>query len=242
MAPDCLNLQRVNGLPALMPADLSVPRGSVRTWLFRFIDDDRLPDQLFRFLSADEQKRAAAFVSLSARNQYVQTRAVLRLLLGKFLGLAPESLVFDYGPYGKPSLHAHQACCFNVAHSGDYALLALSDGLQLGVDIERRRHTSDLDALVRMVFSPNELLAWAALHEAERLEKFFSIWAAKEALVKAIGRGLGLGIADLDVGGLPAAVPQGGHRLRVEGFGDCRLMPLSVPPGYAAALALHEPD
>lgn len=241
MAPDCLNLKIVNGMPTLSPADLSVPRGSVRAWLFRFVDDESLQAGLMPFLTDDEHVRAQAFVLPAARNQYVQTRAVLRMLLGSLLGRPPGSLVLDYGPYGKPSLRDHHDCCFNVAHSGDYALLALSDGLQLGVDIERQRATSDLDALARMVFSPSEMQAWVALPDAERVPKFFSIWAAKEALVKAIGRGLGLGITALDVGGLPACAPQEGHLLSVGEFGACRLMPLSAPPGYAAALALHEP-
>lgn len=240
MTPDCLNLHSVNGMPVLGPAELSVPHGSVRAWLFRFIDDASLQDCLMPLLTDDEHARALAFVVAGARNHYVQTRAVLRLLLSSWLGRPPLSLALEYGPYGKPSLRDHPRCCFNVAHSGEYALLALSDGQPIGVDIERQRATSDLDALARMVFSPNEMLAWGMLPDAERVPKFFSIWAAKEALVKAIGRGLGLGVADLDVGGLPACVPPEGHRLSVGGLGDCRLRPLSAPPGYAAALALHE--
>src|SRR5690606_13662999 len=137
MAPDCLNLKIVNGMPTLSPADLSVPRGSVRAWLFRFVDDESLQARLLPLLSGDEHVRPQAFVVSSARNQYVQTRAVLRMLLGLVLDRPPGSLVLDYGPYGKPSLRDHNDCCFNVAHSGDYALLALSDGRQLGVDIER---------------------------------------------------------------------------------------------------------
>src|SRR5690606_5183103 len=114
-------------------------------------------------LSDDELARARAFILPSARNQYIQTRAILRMLLGGLLQEPPESLSFDYGRYGKPSLRSAAGCCFNVAHSGDYALLAVSWGVQVGVDIERQRETDDLNSLARMVLSPGEAAAWAAL-------------------------------------------------------------------------------
>ncbi|MGB6102923.1 MAG: 4'-phosphopantetheinyl transferase superfamily protein [Pusillimonas sp.] len=240
MTPDRLNLRIANGKPALSPTDIRIARGGGRAWLFGFVDDARLQEGLLALLADDEQARASAFVVSSARNHYVQTRAVLRLLLGYRLGVPAETLVFEYGPYGKPSLRDGGGCGFNVAHSGGYALLAMAeDGLQVGVDIEQQRETSDLRALARMVLSASEARAWAALPDAERAPAFFSAWTAKEAIVKAVGRGLGLGLPSLDLGS--QAAPEGGHRVDAGEFGSCRLTPLTVPAGYAAALALHDP-
>lgn len=240
MAPDCLNLHIENGMPALYPVDMTMQPGHSRAWLFRFFEDAQRQEGLLPCLSDEELARARAFVLPAARNQYIQTRAVLRMLLGGLLKRPAESLSFDYGPYGKPFLPSAAGCCFNVAHSGDYALLAVSWGVQVGVDIERQRETDDLNSLARMVLSPDEAGAWTALPMVERVPAFFTIWTAKEALVKATGRGLGLGLSSLDVGGLPAAVPQAGHRVKVGESGWCRLTQLDVPSGYAAALAVHE--
>src|SRR3546814_9486921 len=60
--------------------------------------------------------------------------------------------------------------------------------MQVGVDIECQRDSADLDSLARMVLAPSEALAWALLSEEDRVAAFFSVWTAKEAVVKAIGR------------------------------------------------------
>src|SRR5690606_29009892 len=125
--------------------------GCSRAWLHRFVDDAEIQEALLTLLSEDELARARAFIAPMARRHYIQSRAVLRMLLGAVLETCPKGLVFDYGPYGKPSLRDAASCCFNIAHSGDYALLAVSQGVPVGVDIELQRETADLDALARMV-------------------------------------------------------------------------------------------
>src|SRR3546814_1798549 len=185
-----------------------------------------MQEGLAALLARDEHERARAFVVPSARNRYVQTRAVLRLLLGHRLGQAPEALSFEYGPYGKPALRNGGQWRFNVAHSGDYALLAIADGMQVGVDIECQRDSADLDSLARMVLAPSEALAWALLSEEDRVAAFFSVWTAKEGVVKAIGRGLVWGLAVLDLGGLPLDARAGGRVVAAGGAGPGGLAPL----------------
>ncbi|WP_158306439.1 4'-phosphopantetheinyl transferase superfamily protein [Pusillimonas sp. T7-7] len=240
MAPDCLSLQIVNDTPALRSTDVRVAPGRSRAWLYRFVDDARMQEALLSLLSEDELVRARAFIAPAARQHYIQTRAVLRMLLGRVLETSPKGLAFDYGPYGKPSLRDADACCFNIAHSGDYALLAVSQGLPVGVDIERQREIEDLDALARMVLSPAEAGGWAALPPVDRVPTFFSIWTAKEALVKATGRGLGLSLTSLEVGSLTGDILEAGCRVQVGESGVCRLLSLDAPLGYTAALAVQE--
>lgn len=237
--PDHLTLRTVDGKLALCPIDVQIKRGQGRAWLFRFVDEARVHDSLLTLLSDDERARTMAFRVSTARNQYVQTRAVLRLLLGRVLNLPPEVLRFQYGSHGKPALRDEADWYFNVAHSGDYALLAVSSGVHVGVDIERQRVTDDLDALAHMVLSPDEAHEWTGLPHGARVPTFFSVWTAKEAVVKAMGCGLGLGLTTLDLGAL-GRVPEGSRCVVVGDFGACKLMALSAPAGYSAALALHE--
>src|SRR3546814_19268746 len=115
-----------------------------------------MQEGLAALLARDEHERARAFVVPSARNRYVQTRAVLRLLLGHRLGQAPEALSFEYGPYGKPALRNGGQWRFKVSQSGDYALLALSHGMQGGVDIWCQRVHADMESLARLELAPRE--------------------------------------------------------------------------------------
>src|SRR5690606_1522132 len=122
----------------LIGGDMRLEPGQCASWLFRFVDDAWLQGELLQCLSADERERAAVFRMPAARNRYVQTRAVLRMLLGGLLDMAPAGLVFDYGQFGEPSLRNATDYGFNVGHSGDYALLAVAHGLDVGVDIEQQ--------------------------------------------------------------------------------------------------------
>ena len=91
-----------------------------------------------RQLSEQERERAKRLHFAPDRARFVCTRAVLRGLLGQYLSLPPEEIVFSYGPQGKPAL-LEDELQFSVAHSGDYALLVFCAGAEVGVDIERQR-------------------------------------------------------------------------------------------------------
>ena len=238
MIPDLLTLRWAGGRPALPPGTPGPGPGpgQCRAWLFAFTGEADAEQALFELLSAEERDRAGRFVAALARRHFVQTRAALRMLLGQCLRREPAALAFDYGAYGKPSLQDAGALDFNVAHSGAHALLALADGCGVGVDIEQCRPVSDLDALAAMVFSATEHEAWSGLPADARTQAFFESWTAKEAVAKAVGRGLGLGLPEIELGAAP--MPDGAFEAKAGGLGACRVFRLRAPEGYAAALAL----
>ncbi|HWK61746.1 MAG TPA: 4'-phosphopantetheinyl transferase superfamily protein [Eoetvoesiella sp.] len=216
-----------------------LPPQACRVWLLPLVADDKVSDAVLPLLADDERTKANAYRVPFARHRFVQTRGALRLLLGRCLHVPAASLRFDYGEFGKPVLAQGEAWHFNVAHSGDYALLAIADGREVGVDIERHRSLPDLAALAGTVFSLDEAAAWHSLPEAERVPGFFAAWSAKEAVAKATGRGLGLGLEKLEVG-VPASGESFAPRsVRVGASAACRLFTLPAPAGYAAALALR---
>jgi 4'-phosphopantetheinyl transferase len=76
-----------------------------------------------------------------------------------------------------------------LSHAGDRALLALTLGHEVGVDIEEQRLIDVLDLACRF-FAPSEFQALQALAESERIPAFFRWWTRKEGFIKAVGDGL----------------------------------------------------
>jgi 4'-phosphopantetheinyl transferase len=81
--------------------------------------------------------------------------------------------------------------------------VAVTNGLPVGVDVERIDPRRPAERLARRWFAPAESAAVAALDAGERTAGFHRCWAAKEAGVKGIGRGLGFGLARFSI---PTAV------------------------------------
>lgn len=217
-----------------------VPAGSWRVWLLPLTSDAAVLAALWRLLAADERARADAFRVSWARNQFVHVRGALRLLLGECLDRRAADIDFEYGEFSKPALAQSRGWHFNVAHSGDYALLAVARGREVGVDIERLRALANLASLVPIVLSPSEAALWQALPADRKVPAFFAAWTGKEAVAKAVGQGLRLGFPELDIGmedqdGNPKA-----RAVTMDRFGACRLVALSAPAGYAAALAVRD--
>lgn len=194
-------------------------------------------------LSPDELARADRYRFADDQRRFIAARAGLRLRLAQVLQADPAELAFDYGQQGKPRLaaaHSTGDWQFNLSHSGEFALLAAVQGVQVGVDIEALRPMRDRDALVRRYFSVAENAAYFALPEDQRQAAFFAAWTAKEALVKALGQGLHFPLREFDVqvdahgaGGLIAL--QGTPAPR---SGWC-LTGLEPTPLYAAAVAVQ---
>jgi 4'-phosphopantetheinyl transferase len=158
--------------------------------------------RLHSLLSADEQARAARFLSPLHRDRFAVAHGRLRELLASQLGVDPSALQFDTAEHGKPHLAGPQAGSglqFNLSHSGDRGLVGWANQRHLGVDIELWRPLGDEAALVRRFFSPAENAAYEALAPAERTRGFFECWTRKEAYIKAVGRGLGLPLDSFDV-------------------------------------------
>ncbi|HPB28430.1 MAG TPA: 4'-phosphopantetheinyl transferase superfamily protein [Acidobacteriota bacterium] len=146
-------------------------------------------------LSSDERVRAARLRLPAHRDAFVAARVFLRAVLARCLGADAAELRFGMTAHGKPYLTEPAASlCFNLAHSGGFALLAVSVADVVGVDVERVRTDLDLNGIARRFFRPEESAALAALPAAQRTEAFFAVWTRKEALLKALGKGIAGGV------------------------------------------------
>ncbi len=198
-------------------------------------------ERLTDVLSPEEQQRAARFHFKRDRQKFTATRGVLRLLLSRYLGLAPEALRFTYGAQNKPALAPeHCGVKFNVSHSHQLALLAFSRKRELGVDLEQLRSDLEFDQLAARFFSPREYTEWRTYTGPERETAFFRCWTRKEALLKALGIGLsGLEHVSVSLGAHETTLVEATAELT--GDTGWSLLPLQVGEEYVAALAVAGP-
>jgi 4'-phosphopantetheinyl transferase len=148
-------------------------------------------------LSDDERARAARFVRARDRRRFARCRAALREILGRLLGEPADSLRFRAAAVGKPELDrgpgVDEPLHFNVSHSAELAVVAVSRGREVGVDLERLRPITEAERIVASFFSAAEQVAFAAIAEPDRDAAFLRGWTRKEAVLK----GLGVGISGL---------------------------------------------
>lgn len=227
------------------PAPFS-PLGASDVHVWRFSLDP--PTDLFaafdRSLSDDERRRAARFRMGHLRRRYIAGRGGLRDILSRYLGCVPEAVAFSYGPHGKPGLdgeHRAVGLEFNLTHSHELAMCAVTRVGLVGVDVEEHRAMEEHGRkLIGRFFSPVEQSEFLALPEHDRLASFFRGWTRKEAYLKAVGTGLSTELDSFDVtlghGVLPALLRVGNDPTEHEAWFLCDLDP---GPGYAAALAVR---
>lgn len=194
----------------------------------RLAEDE--PDRLLPLLNTDEKQRASRFKVAHARNAFIVARAGLRILLGRYLGVAPGAVAFEYSPSGKPAL-VSGSLRFNLSHSGDLAAYVFAENSDVGIDIEQRRDTPDAMKIARHFFSDAECAALDTIDPSGRGDAFLRCWTRKEAYVKAVGEGLSMPLASFTVDIRPDVAPSA----VTPGWW---MYPLRADPQHIAALVL----
>lgn len=168
-------------------------------WCVPLQAEQKQLQQWWRLLSPDEQKKAERYHFEKNTRQYIQTRGILRELLGEYLDSPPKSIEFGYNEYDKPTLKSKNKLKFNVSHSGEMALLAFNWEDEIGVDIEDSTREIEIDVVAKHFFSPNEVNTLLALPLSEQQPTFFNCWTRKEAIIKALGTGLAFPLNQFEV-------------------------------------------
>lgn len=192
-------------------------------------------------LGEEEQNRSARFHKESDRQRFIWSHVGLRLILAHYVHDDPRRLQFEKGRYGKPRLVNSTTVPdihFNLSHSGDFALVAISSGSQVGIDLEYM-DTSGADlSIAKRFFSSREFLALEQLSGPDQVAGFYNCWVRKEAYVKALGGGLSLPLHEFDVSvdpNEPASLLA--SRINPEDPQQWNFRDISVEKGYVACLA-----
>ncbi|WP_109478411.1 4'-phosphopantetheinyl transferase superfamily protein [Paraburkholderia sp. C35] len=220
----------------------SAPQVHVWQWDLEACDDDI--EGYWNTLGAQERERAGKFRFDLHRRRFIAGRGELRRLLGHYLDVSPSDVAIGYGPDGKPyctSQPRDWMLCFNLSHSENTAALAIANGIEIGIDIERIRVIED--TLPLDVFSSQERADYAATPQAEQQTVFFESWARKEACLKALGTGFILPPThfefDVSVHGDTTPRVVGGD---VQEAAHWRVRTLSSVAGCAGAVAARRTD
>lgn len=125
------------------------------------------------------------------RTNAVARRNFVATTLGRYLGIAPDRVRICAEPKGKPILDPdhHSPLQFNLAHSGEFTLLAVGCG-RIGVDLERMRPLPELTGLIDRYLTAGEARTMTTLPASARHGAFFQAWTKKEAYLKALGDGV----------------------------------------------------
>jgi 4'-phosphopantetheinyl transferase len=199
-------------------------------------------------LTADERARAAAYRFRWDHDRFTAARGWLRWVLGRYAGTPAGHLRFQVGEGGKPALsgRAGESLRFNLSHSDGLALVAISPGREVGVDLELVRDEFPGMETARRFFSAGEVAALEALPQGSRARAFFDCWSRKEAYMKACGVGLALALDRFEVTfgpGRPPELHSAGWARGEPGPDEAQmrlwtLHALDAGPAYAAALVL----
>jgi 4'-phosphopantetheinyl transferase len=184
----------------------------------------RQAGELAAVLSPEERRQAGRFVFAPDRRRFTLARAILREVLGRYLGHDPAGIPLARTPHGKPCLAVPGARLrFNVSHSAELALLAVAGDREVGVDVERIQPALTEEILGWHLFGAAERERARALSPAARDRAASAAWTRWEAYAKARG----VGLAGLE----PSAEIEPGWSVHE----------IEVGPGWAAALAVAGP-
>jgi len=144
-----------------------------------------------KLLSVQEQEKAARFRFVRDHDSYIITHGMLRKILGNHLGSEPSEIEFISNKFGKPSLaEKYKKINFNLSHSSECSVLVFSLKSEIGIDIEKIDPGFDFDLIAKSHFSEAEN-SFIDAERDESCKRFYTVWTRKEALLKAIGTGIG---------------------------------------------------
>jgi phosphopantetheinyl transferase len=127
-------------------------------------------------LDPGEENQYASFKSEERKKQWLS----YRILLKKMLSGDPPFL--DYDLFGKPRLK-NSGLFLSISHSGDYAAVITSKTCPVGIDIERLKERIHRIRERFLTVEEDRMIG-----NADRLEKLYVAWGAKESLYKIYGR------------------------------------------------------
>ena len=167
---------------------------ATRLWWIRPENFQASPAAL-ALLNTEERQQHLRFIPPAKRHEFLVTRVLVRSVLGKMLGMAPEALTFVRNEWGRPALAPEVMTSpihFNISHTEGLVICLVSTENEIGVDTELFSRAPKLLALAPTVFAPKELSELAALPTGDQAERAVILWTLKESYIKARGMGLAL--------------------------------------------------
>lgn len=182
-----ISFSDINGLKFITGKEYSLNTTDIiihTIYLPNFID---LKSDLVQLLNSQEINRVERFHKENDKNRFIICRSILKFILASHTKLPVKSILLDYHFNKKPYLASHPGLNFNISHSEDFAVIAISSD-KVGVDIEYISGNFDFTNLLPDIFVDHEIMA--IKNADNEKHAFFTSWTRKEAFVKALGKGI----------------------------------------------------
>ena len=244
---------------ATPPVQLPLETGSVHIWRAPLVIPSARRTRMMGVLTAKEREQCGRFLRPADRERCAAARASLRIVLAKYLHGDPRTLPILAATSGKPYLdysadtsgaaaglapHGAVGIQFNLSHAEECALIAVSRGMSVGIDVERMRDLKDMEAILHGFFSHQEQVFVRSHEGEERTRAFFLLWTRREAAAKALGIGLSDSFARVRLP--PVGHTRSGFRVvlprpvaRTDGTESWWIRDLLPAPGHAGALCVE---
>jgi len=187
-----------------------------------------------------DRERAARFKFPADRARFVLGRGMLRKCLGHYLEQPPETIELGYTDLGRPIFPADEKLQFSISHTQDLVGVALTDGANIGIDLEAISPHLDLLELAERIFSADDLAIFQAYANREKVAAFYRAWTRKEAYLKARGEGIAEGLQQISVSMAPEEVLSIKDTRHASASEKWHLVSLPLPGGYAGTLACDD--
>ncbi len=222
------------------PAQVTLENNAVHIWRVKLDISPSFIELMLRPLSPQECDRANRLQFERDRRRFIVSHGVMRIILSRYLGCEPEQVQYQMTENGKPFLEKKPELHFNLAHSHEIALIAVTPLGEIGIDVEYIRPLEDINRLARQCFSAQEYQQYISLPAPEKQQAFFTCWTRKEAFLKALGSGLAFPLDNFTVSLLstePArlVMVSGKHNEST----DWTLQAIDCEAKYSAAFALR---
>ena len=218
------------------PQELPILKNNqIHVWLIHINSMQKYLNNYELILSNEEISRAKRYYFEKDQFSFIIRRGVLKFLLSYYLNISTE-FDFEFNEYKKPYLKTKRPFEFNVSHSKEYALIAVTFGKPVGIDIEYINEDIDRLQIAQRFFSKQESDRLLALPEELQLGAFYNCWTRKEAYIKALGRGLYKSLDKFQVSietGKPAQLLKDDEN----SISDWSLTDISLNKQYKGALA-----
>ncbi len=189
------------------PSEIILHNNDVHIWKASLnVNSDKITT-LKSILSNDEIDKADRFVFGRDQRRFIVARGLLRIILGRYLMVKPKKIKFIYNDYGKPALSYKfhkRKLHFNISHSNELVVFAITNKGRIGIDIENVHSMKDIEQIIERFFSIEEQEEFKTLPKYCQEQVFFKCWTRKEAFIKACGQGLTLPLNKFTVSVIPS--------------------------------------
>lgn len=149
-------------------------------------------------LSDEERRRSGSIVAEEARRRFQISRGFLRTLLERTSGLDLKGTEFSYGLHGRPEM-TRTGLRFNLTHSADLILVAITRSGPVGIDVEKLRLLPSLTSIIERYLNPDEVRWFQQRPTEVRVREFLRLWTLKEACAKALDLPIITALKTIDV-------------------------------------------